>query len=194
MHQLIFASNNQHKIEEVSDILKPFGFNVIGLSDAGINEDIPETADTIEGNASLKANYIFNHYDFDCFADDTGLEVEALNNAPGVYSARYAGEQKSSEDNMNKLLTELESKANRNARFKTIIALMLDGKEYVFEGIINGRIATEKKGEKGFGYDPIFIPNGYEKTFAEMTAAEKNKISHRAIAVHKLAEFLSRIN
>ena len=192
MHKLIFASNNQHKIEEVSAILKPFGFNVIGLSDAGIHEDIPETADTIEGNASLKANYIFNHYDFDCLADDTGLEVEALNNAPGVYSARYAGEQKSSEDNMNKLLTELESKANRNARFKTIIALMLDGKEYVFEGIINGRIATEKKGEKGFGYDPIFIPNGYEKTFAEMTAAEKNKISHRAIAVQKLAEFLSR--
>ncbi len=192
MHQLIFASNNQHKIEEVFALLKPFGFNVIGLSDAGIHEDIPETADTIEGNASLKANYIFNHYDFDCFADDTGLEVEALNNAPGVYSARYAGEQKSSEDNMNKLLTELESKANRNARFKTIIALMLDGKEYVFEGIINGRIATEKKGEKGFGYDPIFIPNGYEKTFAEMTAAEKNKISHRAIAVQKLAEFLSR--
>lgn len=192
MHQLIFASNNQHKIEEVSAILKPFGLNVIGLSQAGIHEDIPETADTIEGNASLKVNYIFNHYDFDCFADDTGLEVEALNNEPGVYSARYAGEQKSSEDNMNKLLAELESKANRNARFKTIIALMLNGKEYLFEGIINGRIATEKRGEKGFGYDPIFIPNGYEKTFAEMTAAEKNKISHRAIAVQKLAEFLSR--
>ncbi len=190
MHPLIFASNNQHKIEEVSAILKPFGFNVISLADAGIHENIPETAETIEGNASLKANYIFNHYHFDCFADDTGLEVEALNNAPGVYSARYAGEQKNSEDNINKLLAELESKANRNARFKTVIALILNGKEYLFEGIINGRIATEKKGEKGFGYDPIFIPNGYEKTFAEMTSAEKNNISHRAIAVQKLADFL----
>jgi XTP/dITP diphosphohydrolase len=194
MHQLIFASNNQHKIEEVSAILKPFGFNVIGLAHAGINEDIPETADTIEGNASLKANYIFNHYDFDCFADDTGLEVEALNNAPGVYSARYAGEHKSSDDNMNKLLAELEGKPNRNARFKTIIALVLDGKEYLFDGIINGRISLDKRGDKGFGYDPIFIPNGYDKTFAEMTADEKNNISHRAIAVQKLAEFLSRIN
>lgn len=190
MHPLIFASNNQHKIEEVSAILKPFGFNVISLADAGIHENIPETAETIEGNASLKANYIFNHYHFDCFADDTGLEVEALNNAPGVYSARYAGEQKNSENNINKLLAELESKANRNARFKTVIALILNGKEYLFEGIINGRIATEKKGEKGFGYDPIFIPNGYEKTFAEMTSAEKNNISHRAIAVQKLADFL----
>lgn len=190
MHQLIFASNNQHKIEEVSAILKPHGFNVIGLSQAGIHEDIPEKADTIEGNASLKANYIFNHYHFDCFADDTGLEVEALNNAPGVYSARYAGEQKSSEDNMNRLLAELEGKPNRNARFKTIIALVLHGKEYLFEGIINGRISLDKRGDKGFGYDPIFIPNGYDKTFAEMTAAEKNNISHRAIAVQKLADFL----
>lgn len=194
MHQLIFASNNQHKIEEVSAILKPFGFNIIGLSDAGIHEDIPETADTIEGNASLKANYIYNNYDFDCFADDTGLEVEALNNAPGVYSARYAGEHKSSEDNINKLLAELHGNENRNARFKTIIALVLDGKEYLFEGIINGRISLEKRGEKGFGYDPIFIPNGYEKTFAEMTAAEKNNISHRAIAVQKLADFLKLKN
>jgi XTP/dITP diphosphohydrolase len=194
MHQLIFASNNLHKIEEVSEILKPYGFKIIGLSQAGIHEDIPETAQTIEENAVLKARYIFNHYDFDCFADDTGLEVEALDNAPGVYSARYAGEQKSSEDNINKLLAELNRKTNRNARFKTVIALMLDGKEYLFEGIINGRIATEKRGEKGFGYDPVFIPNGYEKTFAEMTASEKNKISHRAIAVQKLAKFLSSIN
>ncbi|MFN7013941.1 MAG: non-canonical purine NTP diphosphatase [Bacteroidia bacterium] len=190
MHQLILASNNQHKIDEVSAILTPFGFNVIGLSHAGINEEIPETADTIEGNASLKANYIFKHYGFDCFADDTGLEVEALNNAPGVYSARYAGEQKNSEDNIQKLLAQLEGKPNRNARFKTIIALIIDGKEYLFEGIINGKISSEKRGDKGFGYDPIFIPNGYEKTFAEMTAAEKNNISHRAIAVQKLAEFL----
>jgi XTP/dITP diphosphohydrolase len=194
MHQLIFASNNQHKIEEVSEILEPYGFKIIGLSQAGIHEDIPETAQTIEENAVLKARYIFNHYDFDCFADDTGLEVEALNNAPGVYSARYAGEQKSSEDNINKLLAELNGKTNRNARFKTVIALILNGKEYLFEGIINGRIATEKRGDKGFGYDPVFIPNGCEKTFAEMTASEKNKISHRAIAIQKLAKFLSTIN
>lgn len=192
MHQLIFASNNQHKIEEASAILKPFGFNVIGLSDAGIYEDIPETASTIEGNASLKANYIFSHYDFNCFADDTGLEVESLDNAPGVYSARYAGEQKSAEDNMNKLLSELEGKSNRNARFKTIIALIWEGREYMFEGIINGKISIEKRGDKGFGYDPIFIPNGYDKTYAEMNAAEKNKISHRAIALQKLADFLSK--
>ncbi|MFN4234280.1 MAG: non-canonical purine NTP diphosphatase [Bacteroidia bacterium] len=192
MQQLIFASNNQHKIEEVSAILKPFGFNVVGLSDAGINEEIPETADTIEGNASLKAKYIYDKYNKDCFADDTGLEVESLNNAPGVYSARYAGAQKSAEDNMNKLLSELEGKSNRKARFKTIIALILNGKEYIFEGVINGKISLEKKGDKGFGYDPIFIPNGYDKTFAEMSAAEKNKISHRAIAVQKLADFLSK--
>jgi XTP/dITP diphosphohydrolase len=194
MHQLIFASNNLHKIEEVSEILKPYGFKIIGLSQAGIHEDIPETAQTIEENAVLKARYIFNHYNFNCFADDTGLEVEALDNAPGVYSARYAGEQKSSEDNINKLLAELNGKTNRNARFKTVIALILNGKEYLFEGIINGRIATEKRGDKGFGYDPVFIPNGYEKTFAEMSALEKNKISHRAIAVQKLAKFLSTIN
>jgi XTP/dITP diphosphohydrolase len=194
MHQLIFASNNLHKIEEVSEILKPYGFKIIGLSQAGIHEDIPETAQTIEENAVLKARYIFNHYNFNCFADDTGLEVEALDNAPGVYSARYAGEQKSSEDNINKLLAELNGKTNRNARFKTVIALILNGKEYLFEGIINGRIATEKRGDKGFGYDPVFIPNGYEKTFAEMSALEKNKISHRAIAVQKLAKFLSSIN
>jgi XTP/dITP diphosphohydrolase len=164
------------------------------LSQAGIHEEIPETAQTIEENAVLKARYIFNHYNFDCFADDTGLEVEALNNAPGVYSARYAGEQKSSEDNINKLLAELNGKTNRNARFKTVIALILNGKEYLFEGIINGRIANEKRGEKGFGYDPVFIPNGYEKTFAEMSTSEKNNISHRAIAVQKLAKFLSTIN
>lgn len=194
MQQLIFASNNHHKINEVSAILKTFGFNVIGLSDAGIYEDIPETAETIEGNASLKANYIFNKYNKDCFADDTGLEVESLNNAPGVYSARYAGEQKSADDNMNKLLYELEGKSNRKARFKTIIALIYQGKEYIFEGVINGIISMDKRGNNGFGYDPIFIPDGYDKTFAEMSAEEKNKISHRAIAVQKLADFLAKNN
>lgn len=192
MHQLIFASNNPHKVEEVSAILKPYGFNVIGLSDAGILEDIPETGKTIEENASLKSNYIFNNYKFNCFADDTGLEVETLNNAPGVYSARYAGEHKNAQDNMNKLLTELQGKQNRNARFKTVISLIINAKEYLFEGIINGSIATEKRGEKGFGYDPIFIPEGYEKTFAEMTTDEKNKISHRAIAIQKLVEILKK--
>lgn len=194
MQQLIFASNNHHKINEVSAILKTFGFNVIGLSDAGIYEDIPETAETIEGNASLKANYIFNKYNKDCFADDTGLEVESLNNAPGVYSARYAGEQKSADDNMNKLLYELEGKSNRKARFKTIIALIYQGKEYIFEGVINGIISMDKRGNNGFGYDPIFIPDGYDKTFAEMSAEEKNKISHRSIAVQKLADFLAKNN
>lgn len=192
MYQLIFASNNQHKIQEVSAILKPLGFNVFGLAQAGIHDEIPETADTIEGNALQKAKYIFEHYDFDCFADDTGLEVEALNNAPGVYSARYAGDHKSDKDNIEKLLAQMQGIENRNARFKTVIALIFNEKEYLFEGIINGKITSQKRGNNGFGYDPVFIPNGFDKTFAEMTPAEKNSISHRALAVKKMADFLSQ--
>lgn len=192
MHQLIFASNNQHKIQEVSAILKPMGFNVIGLAQAGIHDEIPETADTIEGNALQKAKYIFEHYNFDCFADDTGLEVEALNNAPGVYSARYAGEHKNDDDNIRKLLAQMQEIENRNARFKTVIALILNGQKYFFEGIINGKITHQKKGSNGFGYDPVFIPNGFDRTFAEMATAEKNSISHRALAIKKMADFLSQ--
>ena len=156
-------------------------------------DEIPETADTLEGNALQKARYIHTHFQTDCFADDTGLEVEALNGAPGVYSARYAGPGHDSEANMRKLLADLEGENNRKARFCTVIALILDGKEYLFEGIVNGRIIEEKKGSAGFGYDPIFVPDGYSQTFAELGDDIKNQISHRAMATHKLAEFLSNI-
>jgi XTP/dITP diphosphohydrolase len=189
--QLVFASNNKNKIEEIQQLL-PSEIKILSLSDIGCTEEIPETADTIEGNAILKANYVTQKYGYDCFADDTGLEVEALNGEPGVYSARYAGEQKSSEDNMNKLLFELSTKENRKAHFKTVITLNLKGKQYSFTGIAKGEITLSKKGEKGFGYDPIFQPEGYNKTFAELKMEEKAKISHRGIATRKLIEFLSK--
>lgn len=191
--KLVFATNNSHKLQEVSKILGD-NLELVNLHDINCQEDIPETADTLEGNALLKALYIKEHYGFDCFADDTGLEVEALNNAPGVYSARYAGPGHDAQANMRKLLREMEGKENRKARFRTVIALILDGEEYLFDGIINGIITPEKKGESGFGYDPIFMPDGYTQTFAELGDDIKNTISHRALAVHKLAEFLSSLS
>lgn len=187
--QIVFATNNQHKLEEVRNILDK-EYLVLSLTDICCNEDIPETSDTLEGNALLKALFVKENYGYDCFSDDTGLEVEALNNAPGVYSARYAGESKDPEANMLKVLDELEMKENRSARFRTVIALILNDTEYFFEGVINGIIIEEKRGTNGFGYDPIFIPEGYDKTFAELGDKIKNTISHRAEAVNKLKVFL----
>ena len=188
--KLVFATNNQHKLDEVRNILAG-QTEVVSLSDISCQDDIPETADTLEGNALLKAQYIKEKFGFDCFADDTGLEVEALDNAPGVYSARYAGSGHDAEANMKKLLHEMEGKENRKARFRTVIALILGKQEYLFEGIVNGTIIEEKRGGTGFGYDPIFVPDEYTLSFAEMGNDEKNKISHRAEAVKKLTAFLS---
>lgn len=191
MKTLVFATNNAHKLEEVRAILGN-DFQIASLKEIGCHDDIPETADTLEGNAMQKAQYIKDKFGMDCFADDTGLEVEALNNAPGVFSARYAGPGHDSEANMKKLLHEMEGKENRKARFRTVIALLLDGKEYTFEGIIKGNIIEEKRGDSGFGYDPIFVPEGYDLTFAELGNDIKNKISHRAEAVKKLSAFLKK--
>lgn len=187
--KLVFATNNQHKLEEVSQILGN-KIEVLSLADIHCDVDIPETADTLEGNALLKAEYIHKNYGLDAFADDTGLEIEALNNEPGVYSARYAGEDKSAQANILKVLEKLEGIENRKAQFRTVIALIMDGQTYIFEGIIKGTIIKEKRGEAGFGYDPIFVPDGYDKTFAELGNDVKNEISHRALAVNKLCEFL----
>lgn len=189
--KLVFASNNKNKIQEIQALV-PKTIQIVSLEEIGCTEDIPETADTIEGNAILKANYVTEKYGYDCFADDTGLEVVALNGAPGVYSARYAGEQKDANDNMDKLLSELEDKSNRKANFKTVIALNLNGKQNLFTGIINGKIIEEKIGTNGFGYDPIFVADGYEKTFAELSMKEKSTISHRGIAVKELILFLQK--
>lgn len=190
--KLVFASNNENKIKEIQ-LLLPKSIEVLSLSAIGCLEEIPETADTIEGNAILKANYVTQNYGYNCFADDTGLEVEALNGEPGVFSARYAGEQKDSNDNMDKLLLNLKEKTNRKANFKTVICLNLNGEQHLFTGIINGKIIEEKKGKNGFGYDPIFIADGYTKTFAELTLEEKATISHRGLAVKQLVEFCSRL-
>jgi XTP/dITP diphosphohydrolase len=193
--ELVFATANQNKVQEIQQLLPDF-IHLKSLMDINCLEDIPETQSTIEGNASQKAFYVFNNYHINCFADDTGLEVEALGWKPGVLSARYAGEQKNSNYNIEKLLLELNSVANRNARFKTIISLVIKGKEIQFEGIINGTILTEKRGNKGFGYDPVFAPNtsnGKIISFAEMDLTEKNKISHRAIAFNKLIRYLKDI-
>lgn len=188
--KLVFASNNKNKIQEIKHQLPP-EIELLSLEDIGCNEEIPETADTIEGNAILKADYVTSRYGYNCFADDTGLEVEALNGEPGVYSARYAGEQKSSEDNMDKLLTALEGKENRFAHFVTVIALNLNGEQHLFTGTIRGTIATEKKGNQGFGYDPIFEPRGMGfKTFAQISLEEKARLSHRGKAVSQLIEHL----
>jgi len=188
---LVFASNNPNKIKEIQ-LLLPNTLQILSLKDIGCLEEIPETAPTIEGNAIQKANYVTEKYGYPCFADDTGLEVAALDNAPGVYSARYAGEQKNADDNMAKLLHNLSDKANRKAQFKTVICLNLNGNQHLFEGIIKGEIIHEKRGSAGFGYDPIFIPNGYSNTFAEMSMSEKSKISHRGLAVEKLVAFLKQ--
>jgi XTP/dITP diphosphohydrolase len=190
-YELVFASNNKNKIQEIQQLLPP-EIKILSLSDIGCTEEIPETADSIEGNAILKANYVTEKYGYDCFADDTGLEVEALDGAPGVYSARYAGEQKNSDDNMDKVLSELNSIEFRKAHFKTVIALNLNKKQHLFTGIIKGEIIKTKKGTQGFGYDPIFQPNNYNCTFAEISMEEKSEISHRGIATRKLIEFLSK--
>lgn len=188
--KLVFATNNAHKLDEISSILGE-KVELLSLKDIHCHVDIPETADTLEGNAMLKAEYIYKNYGLDCFADDTGLEVEALNGAPGVYSARYAGsEGHNAETNMQKLLQNMQGVQNRKAQFRTAICLILDGKKHLFEGIVKGEIIKEKRGSSGFGYDPIFVPEGYTKTFAEMGNETKNKISHRALAVEKLCRFL----
>ena len=188
--KLVFASNNAHKIAEIQAMLPP-SIELVGLQDIGCFEDIPETASTLEGNAQLKADYVTENYSLPCFADDTGLEVEALNGAPGVYSARYAGEQKNAQDNMQKLLTALEDKSNRKAQFKTVIALNINGKSHQFTGIVQGEISHEKKGTQGFGYDPIFVPEGFTISFAEMNQDEKARLSHRGKAVAQLIAFLT---
>ena len=187
--QIVLSTNNPFKQKE---IITQLGnrFEILPLKEIAGDVDIPETGQTLEENALIKANYIYNNYGMNCIADDTGLEVEALNGGPGVYSARYAGEHCSFEENLHKLLSELETETNRKARFRTVIALILNGKKYLFEGIVNGQILKEKRGIKGFGYDPVFLPDGYKKTFAEMDIDEKNTISHRGKAVRKLVEFL----
>lgn len=190
MNKIVFATNNQHKLAEIRAMLKG-KFEVIGLDELGCFEEIPETADTLEGNASQKSNYIFTRYHVNCFADDTGLEIEALNNEPGVYSARYAGEAKSALDNMQKVLKNLLGVKNRKARFRTVISLIQDGEEHLFEGNVDGEITQEMSGEKGFGYDPVFKPKDFKKTFAEFTQDEKNAISHRGRAVQKLIDYLN---
>ena len=191
--KLVFASNNKNKIAEIQQQVGS-RFEIVSLEDIGCFVDIPETAETIEGNAILKANYVTENYGLPCFADDTGLEIEALNNEPGVYSARYAGEQKNPEDNMNLVLQKLENQTNRKAQFKTIITLNIDDEQHLFEGIVKGEITTEKSGNQGFGYDPIFQPEGFSTTFAEMTMEQKAVISHRGIAVQKLINFLSNLS
>lgn len=189
---LVFATQNQNKAKEIAKLL-PANFKVHTLKEIGCHEDIPETAKTLEGNASLKSKFVLENYQVDCFADDTGLEVEALSGEPGVKSARYAGEAKDSDDNMNLLLEKLENETNRKAQFRTVISLRLNGLEHQFEGIAKGEITLTKSGEEGFGYDPIFKPEGYDKTFSEMSLDEKNKISHRAKAIQQLVSFLNNL-
>ena len=189
--KIVFATNNKHKLEEIKDILGK-DFEIVSLAEIGCHEDIPETGLTLEENARQKSTYIVEHYNHDCFADDTGLEVDALNGEPGVHSARYAeGTDHDSEANIRKLLSKMSNVKDRTARFRTVISLIINGVEHQFEGRVEGRIAAEKHGKEGFGYDPIFIPEGYDKSFAELGEEVKNQISHRARAVKKLAEYLS---
>jgi XTP/dITP diphosphohydrolase len=189
MRQIIIATHNQHKIDEIQEMVKG-KIDIVSIKSLGLNKDIPETGDTLKDNAKQKAEYVYKKFNKDCFADDTGLEVEALDGRPGVYSARYAGENCSFDDNINLLLSEMEGKINRKACFKTVICLIEDGKEMLFEGKCEGVITTERYGNKGFGYDPVFIPKGYGESFAEMSKEDKNKISHRGIATRKLIEYL----
>ncbi len=187
--KLVFASHNPNKIIEIKTLL-PQNFEILSLDDIGCHDEIPETADTIEGNAILKANFVATHYGLDCFADDSGLEVDELNGEPGVFSARYAGNQKNSHDNIKKLLEQMQGKSNRKANFKTVIALNLNGENFLFTGIVDGKITLEPRGSLGFGYDPVFELEGFSYTFAEIPAAKKAKISHRARAVEQLVAFL----
>lgn len=186
---LVFATNNQNKIREIQSLAGE-ELRILSLKDIHCHEELPENKNTLEGNASQKATFVYKNFGMNCFADDTGLEIEALNGEPGVYSARYAGDAKDSNDNMNKVLKALEKEKNRSARFRTVISLIIDDEEFRFEGIVNGRIIEIKRGNEGFGYDPIFIPDGYNQTFAEMPIGEKNKISHRSRAISKLFLFL----
>tara|TARA_R100000750_G_scaffold62660_1_gene57170 strand:+ start:61502 stop:62083 length:582 start_codon:yes stop_codon:yes gene_type:complete len=190
MIELVFATNNENKIKEINALLTN-SIKLLSLKDIGCYEDIPETADTIEGNAILKAKYIYEKYGYNCFADDTGLEIKSLNGEPGVYSARYAGEEKNADKNMDKVLKKLVPFSDRTAQFKTVVALVINGETTTFEGIIEGEITKEKHGKDGFGYDPIFKPIGYEITFAEMPLSKKNNVSHRGRAVKKLIDFLN---
>ncbi len=187
--KLVFATNNPHKLKELQDLLGE-EIELLSLADIECNEEIPEDFETLEENANQKAEYIYKKYHINCFADDTGLEIEALNNAPGVYSARYAGEAKDAKANMQKVLAKLKGEINRKAQFRTVISLYLNGKSYQFEGVVKGTILTKEQGDYGFGYDPIFQPEGYQQTFAEMDMSTKNRISHRGRAVQKLVDFL----
>ncbi len=191
MRKLVFATNNRHKLEEVGDVLKD-QLRILSLKEINCFDDIPETADTLEGNALIKATHVYDTYGYDCFADDTGLEVEALGGRPGVYSARFAGEDQNAARNMEKLLRELEGSTNRRARFRTVVALIEGGKVSYFEGKIEGQIIEQQRGSAGFGYDPVFVPDGYSQTFAELGSELKNKISHRALAVKELIEYLKK--
>ncbi len=195
MDRLVFVTNNPHKLEEVKEIIEGenlYSIKLLSLADIGCTEEIAETSPTLEGNASQKAFYIYNKYGVDCFADDTGLEVEALDGKPGVYSARYAGEDKDADKNMNKVLDQLEDSINKKARFRTVISLIIDGNEKIFEGVVNGVIIKEKRGKKGFGYDPVFLPDGYTQTLAEMPFEQKNKISHRFHAMRRMIGYLKK--
>lgn len=193
MKQIVFATNNKHKLQEIREIVGD-KLTISSLLDIGCTEDIPENEPTLEGNALAKARYVKEHYGYDCFADDTGLEVEALNGQPGVHSARYApGEGHDSQANMKLLLENMKDKQNRSARFRTVIALIVDGKEQLVEGIVNGYITEQPSGSEGFGYDPVFAPEGYDKTFAMMTSEEKNNISHRGRATRKLLDILKNL-
>ena len=187
--KIVFATNNQHKLDEIKKISKG-QLEILSLSDINCHEDIPETGETLKENALIKAQFVKDKFGLDCFADDTGLEVEALNNAPGIYSSRYAGSNCNPEDNMQKMMHELQGKENRSAQFKTVIALILNGEEHYFEGRVKGEITDKKEGTNGFGYDPIFKPVGYDKTFGELSEEIKNSLSHRAIATRKLVAFL----
>ena len=189
--KLVFGTNKLNKLSELQDLL-PANIELLGLKDIGCNQELPETQNTLEGNAMQKAEFVFEHFGYNCFTDDTGLEVEALNNEPGVYSARYAGKDCSSNDNMQKVLQKLVGRNDRNAKFRTVIALIIDGKKSLFEGECEGEITKERKGEKGFGYDSIFLPKGVDTTFAQMTKKQKGAISHRGRATKKLVEFLQK--
>jgi len=191
MKKLVFATNNKHKLDEVRAILEP-EFSIVSLAELNCTEDIPETADTLDGNALIKAQYIHDKFGLDCFADDTGLEVDALNGEPGVYSARYAGEDHNAQNNMCKVLAMLGENKNRSAKFRTVIALIQGGQTTYFEGRINGNITVQPRGASGFGYDPIFVPENYVSTFAQLSAEEKNQISHRALSVKKLVDYLQQ--
>ena len=188
--KIVFATNNTHKLEEIRRMLRG-SHQIVSLAEIGCHEDIPEEQDTLEGNALQKARYIKQHYGYDCFADDTGLEIDALGGRPGVYSARYAGEAKDSETNMRKVLAEMQGHSDRRARFRTVIALILGNEEHLFEGKVEGEILTARQGSAGFGYDPVFRPDGYDRSFAEMDPDTKNSISHRGEATRKLAAFLN---